>query len=98
MLTQHNVPARVISEQYHKLTGLLWNIILLLFAGTWLTGAGYTLWPAQYTLLRCHSSGAISTVVQTIWGIIAATGSAVSVLGLFGYSKALISDADADIC
>ena len=43
MLTQHNVPARVISEQYHKLTGLLWNFILALFAGTWLTGAGYTL-------------------------------------------------------
>ena len=93
-----NVPARIISEQYHKLTGLLWNFILVLFAGTWLTGAGYTLYGLLVHFAEMPEQWGDQHSRLDYLGNIAATGSVVSLLGLYGYSKALISDTDAGIC
>jgi hypothetical protein len=93
-----NAPNRVMSVQFHNLSGLAWNVVLLLFAGTWLAAAGYTF----YSLFSNFHEMAFlwqmfSTALLATWGIIAGIGTAVAVMGIYGYTKALVTNTYANL-
>ena len=90
------VHQRTMSEQYHALSGLAWNIILLLFAGAWLAGTTYTLYGLFANFGEMSFLWLVfSTALLGTLGIIAGIGTAVALMGIYAYSKALVPDTDA---
>jgi len=92
-----NTPNHVMSITHHNLSGLAWNVVLLLFAGTWLAAAGYTF----YSLFTNYHEMAFlwqlfNTALLGTWGIIAAIGTATAVMGIYAYTKALVTNTDAN--
>ena len=97
MNTLTNTPNHVMSVTLHSLSGLAWNVVLLLFAGTWLAAAGYTF----YSLFSNYHEMAFlwqlfNTALLATWGIIAGIGTTVAVMGIYRYTKALVTNTDAN--
>ena len=87
---------RETNMQHDNLRGLAGSVILLLFAGTWLVAAGYTF----YSVLGNVSEMSIfwqlfGFGLLAIWGVISCIGTAVAVVGFYGYLKALLTDTNA---
>ena len=80
------------SDIYNSLSGLAWNFVLLLFAGAWLVGDGYTLY-SLFTNVgeMSYLWLVVSLVFLAIWGIIAGIGAAVSIIGAYDHTKSLIT-------
>lgn len=83
------------SNLHCTLSGLGWNIVFLLFASAWLYAAAYTL----YGLFANYGEMSLpwilfSLTLLAVFGVIAAVGTAVSLMGVYGYTRALINDTD----
>ncbi len=83
------------STANRTLSGLGWNIVVFLFASAWLYAAGYTL----YGLFANYGEMSLawiffSLTLLAVFGVIAAVGTAVSLMGIYGYTRALINDTD----
>jgi len=96
MNTLTNTHNHAVNAQYRNLSGLAWNVVLLLFAGTWLAAAGYTFY-SLFTNFHAMSFfwQIFSTALLSTWGIIAGIGTAAAVIGIYAYMKALLTNTDA---